>query len=82
MNAPKLVLDLSPRQLLECRLCHQPISADRQLRFNSILVLSYKMCPSCRQQVSDQTKNEYWYRSRWYRFMKQVAKRRGWDYRP
>jgi hypothetical protein len=76
-----LMPGMALRQSLECRLCRQTIRDDKQLPFNSILILKYKMCPKCRQPVSEKTADEFWYRSRWYRFTRGVRKRCGWDSR-
>ncbi len=81
MTQPRLVQGMMMQELLECRLCRQIIDPEKQLPFNSVIVLSYRMCPKCRQPVPELTMNQYWYRSRWYRFMQGVRKRRGWDSR-
>jgi hypothetical protein len=79
----ELYLDIRPLQKAtqQCSLCNQDISSERQMPFNAIVIEAYSICPNCRQRVTRETENAYWYRRKWLRFVRSVAKKNGWEYR-
>src|ERR1035437_10724926 len=82
--AMRAALDLTPHLSMDrlCRVCGQPVEPENQLPFNQITLISYGMCPSCRQELPRALQSQYVYRSRWLRMVRQIAKRRGYDYSP
>ena len=78
-----LRLEARPVQELaqQCSLCKQNIGANRQMPLNTLIIERYAMCPNCRQPVTREIEQAYWYRRKWFSFVQGIAKKNGWEYR-